>query len=244
MPGTQAHLTDDQLIEVRDGMCQDTDLLAHLETCDYCQAVLDAWRQFRNRLAASGPDASLTGPGDSLDDLESPKVFHLATAVPGASRDTLKIEMFTPPSPPAAWVEAARRRLSQPGDRHSLGTLSLYLTEDAALHMEADSATRFEADQAVYAIDDCQLHLTTRLAGFTTLLVARVSGPWETEGADEFDITLVSARGRIQTQSLIRDPSPAFGMAWFPVPGGECKLLIHMNETWELQVNTVFPPKV
>lgn len=244
MPDVQAHLSDDQLIEVRDGVCVDTDLLAHLEACAYCQSVLDAWRQFRNRLAESVPDVSLNKSDDSSADLESPTVFRLATAMPVTARDTPKIEFFTPPSPPAAWVEMARRRLRQASGRHSLGTLSLYLTEDAVLHMEADSATRFEAGHPIYAVGDCQLHLTARLAGFTTFLVAHVTGQWEPGGIDEFDITLVSASGRIRTQSVIRDSSAVSGMAWFPVPGGECKLLIHLGEAWELQVNKVLPAKV
>jgi len=247
----RVHLTDEELIAVRDGECGDTHLLNHMDDCDYCRAVLEEWRRFAGRVEVSAPSEP---PGKSP---HSPRALQRQGLLQRASKEShlsfllnesdndwavVRADMsYRPEAPPASWIESAQRRLDEVPDRHSLGNLTLYVEENAEIHLQADAARRIEKGEAIYDLNGSRLHLTIRQAGFTTLLVARLAGSWRKGDAGEYDLTLVPASGRIRTQPLVRKSLPALGMAWFPVPAGESTLLIHLEDTWQLRLRKILP---
>jgi len=240
-----AHLGDEELLAVRDGECDDPALLAHVETCEYCRAVLDELRRFQAVVAGTAPPPGVFPSRvplveEELDFLHHPQQLPAEAAVPPAAKTA-------PPAAgalPAGWMAAARRRLGQVPERRSLGDLTLSMTEDGALDLQGGPEAVPLEEGLLYRLDRYDLHVLARQAGFASLLVVRLAGDWSPERAGDYDVTLVPEGGPVRVLPLLRDSLLARGMAWFPVPAGESELLVHLDATWRLHLRKVFPRRL
>ncbi len=249
LPQLAMHLTDADLIRLRDGEPVEARAREHITHCPLCQELLAAWRSFGEALRASRE------PSDSLPEEDLPlRPMAAACMMPEAFyyERSLSQKETAPPEVPESWIEDLLPRLAPRRPVRDLGSVTVVRASDGRVRLRREEVeVAYRSPREVEEVDDHpqeitleldrerELHLSLRRAAHRVFLITRLTRHQGTP-VRRGELTLVTETGRLRVQGLDHGLYELEGIAWFDLPATEsARLFVHLDTLAQLEIEQI-----
>ena len=236
LPQIALHLSDEDLLRLRDGEPVEARAQAHLEHCPLCQELLRAWRDFAEAIQAAREEEPIVAPV-----AKAKLVMSLAAEPSLAYFQTVdRLQEEVPPELPDAWLKRVLPGLRERPSARDLGRVRLHQEDNGTeVLMHEDPATgstqvaregQWPPEELALDLGRDVLRLSLRRAGHARFLIARLtrSGGAPVDSRDE--LAPIPARGELQVRILHHERYELAGTAWFRLPPGQpAELFVHRS---------------